>query len=147
MSLSLHHMAITTNRYSELVAFYTDILGGKFIRESRWDKGQDDLDARTGLKDSAGRVSLLRFGAGFLEVFEFSSPRSTSPDRPTLADPGLTHFALSCDDCMAEYERLKAAGMVFNAPPWRTPAGGIFTFGHDPDGNVIEILQPAPTSE
>lgn len=146
MSLSLHHTGKTTTRYSELVTFYTVVLGAKIVRESEWEQGQHELDARTGLEDSAGRVALLKFGTGYFEIIEFSSPRRAPSTPPILADTGLTHFALSCDDCVAEYQRLLDAGMQFNAPPWRTPAGGIFTFGHDPDGNIIELLQPAPSA-
>ena len=91
-------------------------------------------------------MALIKFGAAFFEIFEFKAPIVAAGGVPTLARTGLTHIALSCSDCMAEYERLSKAGMAFNAPPWRTPAGGIFTFGKDPDGNIIEILQPAPDS-
>ena len=144
MALSFHHAAITTHRYSEILEFYTVVLGAELLRETRWDQGQDELDARTGLKNSEGRVAVLEFGSAKFEIFEFKHP--SPPERPatTLAHKGLTHIALSCDDCFAEYDRLRAAGMEFNARPWLTPAGGIFTFGYDPDGNIVEILQPAP---
>ena len=147
MTLSLHHTAITTTRYSVLLEFYCRTLEGELVRETTWDVGQHELDARTGLQDSAGRVALLKFGSGFFEIFEFSNPKRKPSKPPILADTGLTHFALSCDDCFAQYERLMEAGMVFNAPPWRTPAGGVFTFGKDPDGNTIELIQPAPSSD
>ena len=51
MTLSLHHTAITTNQYSKLLEFYINVLGGELVRESQWDGGQHELDARTGLKD------------------------------------------------------------------------------------------------
>ncbi len=144
MSLSLHHTAVTTKNYPELVEFYVRVLGGVLVRESQWEEGQVELDARTGMSNSAGRVALLQFGEGFFEIFEFKSPPYQQRDLATLAHSGLTHFALSCEDCFAEYERLSKAGMKFNAPPWLTPTGGVFTFGFDPDGNTIEIIQPAP---
>ena len=146
MTLSFHHAAITTSRYGDMLDFYTRILGASLVRESQWEMGQVELDARTGLKDSIGRVALLDFWSANFEIFEFKQPVPPERDMTTLAHKGLTHFALGCDDCQAEYDRLKAAGMTFNAPPWRTPAGGVFTFGHDPDGNIIEIIQPAPSS-
>ena len=62
MTLSLHHTAITTRNYRIMLIFYKDILGGELIREAQWDKGQTELDARTGLTNSVGRVALLRFG-------------------------------------------------------------------------------------
>ena len=146
MAFSFHHAAITTHRYHELLSFYTELLGAALERETSWQQGQVELDARTGLKNSEGRVAVLSLGAAKIEIFEFKHP--SPPDRPatTLAHKGLTHIALSCEDCVAEYTRLKAAGMKFNAEPWLTPAGGIFTFGNDPDGNIIEILQPAPSA-
>ena len=146
MALALHHTAITTSDYPGLLAFYSDVLGGEIIREATWDGGQTQLDERIGLTNSSARMALIKFGTAFFEIFEFTAPKVEKGSAPTLARTGLTHIALACEDCMAEYERLKRAGMIFNAPPWKTPAGGIFTFGKDPDGNIIEILQPAPDS-
>ena len=146
MTFALHHTAITTNDYPRLLKFYTDLLGGELIREAAWDGGQTELDARIGLKESSARMALLKFGTAFFEIFEFKVPDTENREVPSLAQTGLTHIALACEDCVAEYNRLRDAGMEFNAPPWKTPAGGVFTFGKDPDGNIIEILQPAPDS-
>ena len=43
-------------------------------------------------------------------------------------------------DIAAEYARLKAAGMVFHCPP-QTRSGLRVTYGRDPDGNVVELLE------
>jgi predicted enzyme related to lactoylglutathione lyase len=32
--------------------------------------------------------------------------------------------------------------MTFHAPPLTMPSGGVFAYGRDPDGNVVELLQP-----
>ena len=61
-----------------------------------------------------------------------------------MAREGLTHLAFQVSDCRAEYARLSAAGMRFNAPPLLTPVGAWFTYGHDPDGNIVELIQPPP---
>jgi hypothetical protein len=45
-------------------------------------------------------------------------------------------------DVDAEYERLKAAGMTFHCPP-QGMSGIRATYGRDPDGNVIELLEIA----
>jgi hypothetical protein len=44
-------------------------------------------------------------------------------------------------DIDAEYERLKAAGMVFHCPPQAAGKGFRATYGRDPDGNVVELLE------
>ncbi len=45
------------------------------------------------------------------------------------------------DDCQADYERLVAAGMDFHCPPMGGGTGAKLTYGRDPDGNIIELLE------
>ena len=54
-------------------------------------------------------------------------------------------------DIDAEYARLTAAGMRFNSPPISSPddvdKAGLkvrVTYGRDPDGNSIELLETRP---
>lgn len=94
----------------------------------------------TRLKDSAARYAFVKVGNVFLEIFEFSSP--TPNDQSHRAcDYGLVHLCFAVDDIQAEYARLKAAGMAFNGSPAEFEDGSIFTYGHDPDGNIIELLE------
>lgn len=143
MPLRFHHTAITTKNFDALIAFYVDLFGATLIDQRNW-ADSPNMDACIGLTESVGRLALMQVGGVGFEIFEFKQPLPNERDATTLAHDGITHIAFSCDDCLAEYERLRAAGMKFNAKPWKTPAGGIFTYGHDPDGNIIEILQPAP---
>jgi hypothetical protein len=48
---------------------------------------------------------------------------------------------LQVTDIEAEYERLKAAGMVFHCPPQSVGSELVATYGRDPDGNVVELLE------
>ena len=52
----------------------------------------------------------------------------------------LDHFCLQMTDIDAEHARLKAAGMVFHCLP-QARSGLRVTYGRDPDGNVIELLE------
>ena len=55
--------------------------------------------------------------------------------------PGITHFALLCDDILAARDRLAEAGISLSGGPIRFGplAQGIFV--RDPDRNVIELHQ------
>ena len=56
-------------------------------------------------------------------------------------DHGITHICLDVTDIDEEYERLKAAGMLFHCPPQDVGDGVRCTYGCDPDGNIVEIVE------
>ncbi len=112
-----HHIAISTPNLTRLIEFYTSQLGFEVASDGEW-RNSEALDRHMGLRGSAGRAATLRLGTAMLEIFEFESPQpSPRPhDRP-VCDHGLTHICLDVTDLDAEYERLRAAGMRFHAPP------------------------------
>jgi predicted enzyme related to lactoylglutathione lyase len=55
-------------------------------------------------------------------------------------------LCLEVTDIDAEYTRLCAAGMLFHCPPQRVGDSLRVTYGRDPDGNVIELLEASPDS-
>jgi len=59
---------------------------------------------------------------------------------------GFTHIALSCPDITVAKSRLEAATIAIREGPVRFATGAQAIFVRDPDGNVIELNQPAPAS-
>ena len=55
--------------------------------------------------------------------------------------PGITHFALLCDDIMAAKARLEAAGIGLSGGPMALGQSARAIFVRDPDRNVIELHQ------
>jgi glyoxylase I family protein len=143
MILGIHHVAMSTPNLERIVAFYRDIMGFKVVYEGSWPVGTDEIDSMVGLKGSSARIAMLRSGGCHLEIFEYATPtpKKGDPARP-VNDHGYTHFCVAVDDIDKEYERLKAAGMHFHCAPSNRP-GKIHraTYGRDPDGNVVELLQ------
>lgn len=141
MLVGFHHAAICTPDLDRFLAFYRDVLGCEVAWTFGWEAGSKQADAVTGLKESAANAAMLKLGDSFLEVFEFSSPPSAPRDgeRP-VNQPGITHICLQVKDIRAEYDRLQAAGMRFHCPPQAQDTGFV-TYGRDPDGNVIELLE------
>lgn len=136
-----HHAAISTPDLERSVRFYRDLFGCTVVREFGWPAGIPEADALTGLRDSAARAVMLKLGDSYLEIFEFSSPtpKPGDPARPAC-DHGITHICIEVKDSQAEYARLKAAGMAFHSPP-QPQDGGFVTYGRDPDGNIVELLE------
>ncbi len=142
MIRGIHHTAISTGNLERSLAFYRDLLGFQEASSFAWDAGNDTVDAITGLRASAARVALLRTRNAFIELFEFSAPDPASgdPDRP-VCDHGITHLCLEVEDIEGEYKRLSEAGMRFHCPPQDAGMGLRATYGRDPDGNVVELLE------
>jgi len=63
---------------------------------------------------------------------------------PALAVPDLQRIALATEDYARDYEHLVKHGVAFNTPPMgESPAR--WAYGRDPFGNVIELLEQAPS--
>ncbi|MDR7154218.1 MULTISPECIES: VOC family protein [Sphingobium] len=139
MIRGVHHLAISTPDIDRFVDHYQRWFGFEPVGDGGWEPGNDRIDQMVGLSGSAARYAFLRLGNVHVEVFEY---RTNDPVdvRPRMCDRGITHLCLYCDDVFEEYERLKALGMTFNAPPGGTAATRA-TYGHDCDGNVVELLQ------
>ena len=142
MIRGVHHTAISTANLERALAFYRDVLGFQSFFEFSWPAGTDVADRITALPGSAARAVMLHAGNVAVELFEYASPppRAGDPWRP-VCDHGYTHLCLDVTDVDAEYERLKAAGMVFHCPPQDVGMGIRTTYGRDPDGNVIELQE------
>lgn len=141
MIVGFHHAALSTPDLDRCLEFYCGTLGCEVAWTFAWDTGSDEADAVTSLENSAARAAMLKLGDSFLEVFEFSSPPAAAltGDRPVNAF-GITHVCLQVQDIHREYERLQQAGMRFHCPPQAQDTGFV-TYGRDPDGNVIELLE------
>ena len=145
MILGLHHASITTANLDRLAAFYRDQLGFEVVMETAWNGDNAQADTIFGLTGSAVRMVMLRTANAFLELFEFAHPPSPErgQDRPVYHQ-GLTHICIAVSDLEAEYVRLSAAGMPFNSAPQHVPGLCRAVYGRDPDGNLIELIEPDP---
>jgi catechol 2,3-dioxygenase-like lactoylglutathione lyase family enzyme len=143
MIKGIDHFAISTGNIDRLSAFYREQLGFTDVSAHEWREGNTKADQITGLRDSDARVILLRLGNVCLELFEFHHPTPTAsdPGRPAC-DHGITHLCLQVEDIHTEYDRLRAHGMQFHCPPQEVSHGRMrATYGRDPDGNIIELLE------
>lgn len=142
MIKGIHHTAISTGDIDRSLRFYKDLLGFEEVFNFAWQAGNTLIDSITGLQDSAAHVVMLRAGNACVELFQYAAPEPQTGDpRRPVCDHGITHLCLEVSDVEHEYERLKAAGMHFHCPPQRAGSGLRATYGRDPDGNVVELLE------
>jgi len=139
--MRIHHTAISTPNLERLAAFYRDVFGFACVREFGWPRGVAMINGVIGLPDCAAKAVMLRRDDAMLELFEFShpAPARQSPDRPAC-DHGFTHICFLVDDVASEQARCEALGMRFHSKAQST-AELTFSYGRDPDGNVIELLR------
>jgi catechol 2,3-dioxygenase-like lactoylglutathione lyase family enzyme len=141
MIQGIHHTAISTGDLDRALRFYRDLLGFEEVFSAAWEVGSEDIDKIVGLKDSSARVVMLKAGNACIELFQYETPRPKPGEaRRPVCDHGITHLCLQVTDIDAEYERLKAAGMLFHCLP-QAQSGLRVTYGRDPDGNVVELLE------
>jgi catechol 2,3-dioxygenase-like lactoylglutathione lyase family enzyme len=112
------------------LAFYRDRLG--FAVEATYDDPPYATLARAG-----ARLSLAEQGhpAADRPGVELTAPA----DRSRLA----AIVVLEVADCLGAHRELSAAGVPFLADPYSPPWGGHRCFAVDPDGNLIELEEPA----
>ena len=141
MIRGIHHTSISTGDIERSLAFYRDALGFEVVMDYRWPIGTENMDVTTRLEGTSGRAVMLRASNAMLELMEYETPQGAPGDagRP-LCDHGIAHLCLEVDDIDAEYERLLAAGMRFHHPPVQND-GARATYGRDPDGNAVELIE------
>lgn len=144
MIVRFHHVAIATKDLARLSRFYCDQFGLQVLYRGAWKIGSAGIDAMVGLPDSSADLAVLGAGAFRLEIFQYHTPAGREPDaeRP-VCDSGITHLCMQVTDIDDEYARLSRAGMRFHCPPAPATAGQRHraTYGRDPDGNVIELIE------
>lgn len=144
----IHHTAISSGDIERSLSFYRDLLGFEEVFKLNWDVGTEVLDNITGLKDSSARVVMLKAGNACVELFEYATPTpERAAGRRPVCDHGITHLCLQVSDIDGEYERLKAGGMEFHCPPQSVGEAIRATYGRDPDGNVVELLEVSADNE
>ena len=146
MAVAIHrvqHTAISTGDLDRAVTFWAH-LGFDEVRRWDWSAGRADIDGFVGLADSAARAALLEGHGSGIELFEFLVPPPPGGEDRPVHRLGYTHLCLAVSGLDDEMARLRGVGMTFISEPVTDPTGRRMVYGRDPDGNVVELVEPAP---
>ncbi|WP_216910705.1 VOC family protein [Nocardia noduli] len=133
--LAVHHTSLSVADLDAQQAWYQQVLGLHQVIE------QYELD------EPAVRTVVLRSASGVcLELIE----RSGATRQRVFADPldaaatlGFGHWALSVRDLDTAFAAITNAGGVAVWPPAdAVQPGARFAYVKDPEGNLIELIQP-----
>ncbi len=116
-----HHIALFTADLERLRDFYTNVLGLEEVGR---------FEGRPIVFVAAGATAIELVG-------------DKAPDEPR--GQGWNHLALEVGDIDAAVAALEARGVVFQGPPADFPPEAPrarIAFFRDPDGNLLELIQP-----
>jgi predicted enzyme related to lactoylglutathione lyase len=94
---------------------------------------------RLGLTPRSSKPEFINFDWGGIRLSVSIHDRIAGASR----DPFRIMVNLAVDDIGAVHARLVKAGVVFTRPPEREDWGGQVATFLDPDGNVLQLMQPA----
>lgn len=98
-----------------------------------------------GWRGPAERVHVMRHPSGLelnlVERADAGEPNVLMDERP--GSPGYTHVALQVGDAHACAAALARGGIRITEGPLEFTDGSTALFVRDPDGNVVELSQPA----
>ena len=135
---TVHHTGLTVSDLDRSVEFYTDVFG--WTVEARFSVAGDAFETVVGSEGVSGRFVHLDGGDGRIELVEYD-PADSARDPPTLPQPGGTHLAVAVDDVDAFLDGLPEDTDPLSEPR-TTESGTRLVFVRDPDGNLVELLEP-----
>ena len=138
---AIRHIGIVVADMRRSLPFYRDLLGMEI-----WADFQDRSDyvqQVTGVPGANVWMIKLKAADGVsIELLQYLSHPRDLPQPVRACDIGCNHVALQVDDLDALYERLKAAGIRFHAPPAISSDGGAkVTYCRDPEGALVELVE------
>ncbi|WP_253738520.1 VOC family protein [Halohasta salina] len=134
-----HHVGVTVDDLDRTVDFYRDVLGLPVVAE--FDVDGAAFATGVGIDGASARFVHLDGGGVRIELVAYE-PAGEGQSTPQLNDAGATHIGLETDDIDAVYESLPA-DVETVSPPQTTATGTRILFVRDPEGNLIELLEPS----
>jgi catechol 2,3-dioxygenase-like lactoylglutathione lyase family enzyme len=92
-----------------------------------------------------GRVQhRIAIGDSLLKLMQFPDGQAP-PAAPSgrMAQSGIRYITVAVQDLQGVVEQLQAQGLTFVVPPRPSPSGATIAMIEDPEGNTVELLQPA----
>jgi catechol 2,3-dioxygenase-like lactoylglutathione lyase family enzyme len=141
--IDFNHTSFTVGDLPRSVEFYTRIVGLELI--SFADRPAEYSQKVTGVSGCPLRVAYLRGYGLTLELIEYVG--SVKGARPSAVDNvGSGHICFNVRDLRAVVREWRQQGVRFKSEPQLIPAGtnkdGLVIYGEDPDGIVVELIEP-----
>lgn len=145
----LVHVNVNCSDFERSLAFY-ELLGFEHVADVPATNSAE-VAAAVGMPPYRvrGALLLLRGGAApfMLDLLEWQEPRDDTAPYAHLYHLGIARIALASDDLDADMAALRGEGVEFLSEPATVAMPGQpstrFVCFKDPDGTVLELVQPA----
>jgi len=140
----IDHTGVTVSDIDASLRFYSDVFGFE-VTEKRRLKGEF-FETLTGVAGAELDVAYVEAPGHRIELLQYHIPGERHASKLRPCDPGFVHLAFEVADIDAVVAAIRAGGFEAVSPPLRAETGlrkgwrAVYT--RDPDGNVIEFLQP-----
>ncbi|WP_276273445.1 VOC family protein [Haloarcula litorea] len=138
MDATAHHYAVTVADLDRAVEFYRDVLGLEVLTD--FSVGGEAFATGVGVEDASADFVHLDAGGARIELVEYD-PQGDARTESDLHQPGGTHIGLAVDDLATVYEGLPDDVETLSEPR-TTESGTTICFLRDPDGTLVELLEP-----
>jgi catechol 2,3-dioxygenase-like lactoylglutathione lyase family enzyme len=129
-------IAVICSNFDESFRFYHELLGMEVALDVQI---PGELAQKVGLAPSGFRQVRLRAGDTLIKLAEMPSP---PPPRNREFAAGVRWLTFMVQDVAATVEQLKLRGVEFLSEPAAAPDAVGVICTQDPDGIIIEIVQP-----
>jgi catechol 2,3-dioxygenase-like lactoylglutathione lyase family enzyme len=146
------HFSFTVSDLDVSTMFYCDLLGFELVhRQVQHNEYTAALVGYPGAHLEVSQLAVPGQPRGVsthdLELVHYIEPKG-APWAGEIRDAGAAHLAVVVADIHEQHQRLAAANVHFVSPPVAITAGvnagGFTCYFHDPDGIVLELIQPPP---
>lgn len=137
-ALSAHHTAVTVSDLDRAEAFYREAFDLSVA--DRFEVSGDAFATAVGVEGAAGSFVHLDAGGVRIELVEFE-PQGDRREDGLLNEPGTSHVGLETEDVDAVVADLPEDAELVSEPQ-TTASGARVVFLRDPEGNLVELLEP-----
>ncbi len=140
--VNLDHVNLVVRDITVAKRFYSEVVG--LVVSEEFDIEEDSLSEGLGVPDARLHVIFWAVPGTDtrIEMVQYARSADSTIQSPNANAPGFGHLALRVDDIWAVHRTLVARGARFLSRPVTVGGGTQFCFFHDPEGNIIELIQP-----
>ena len=144
MFQGVNHVNVVVSDIDRAKEFYRDVVG--LTIDEEFQVSDPELSRGLAVPDATLNAVFwnLPNSETRIEMIEYVAPPARELDASLLANRvGYGHLAFTVTDIDEAYGALKERGAPFVSPPVLVPGNVRFCWFKDPDGNLLEIIQPA----
>ena len=146
--IATDHTGITVSNLERSLAFWRDVLG--FELSHRAHQTGELAEEITGVPGAEISLAVLKAPGHKIELLEYLAPKDRKRIDVRPCDVGSAHVALTVDNLDAVLEKISTVGWKAAGKPQTLTTGPNtgkrVIYVRDPDGTIIEFMQPPTQS-